>query len=216
MSAVPPLHAKVRILYVPWAVTQVVCTRGGLPARRMAAPRKRAVMDDDHSDDEEVAVTGACRNNADDKLARAQREGRVIELDDDEGPSSSKRQRTGPTDLLAVAHASGGTPQQIFSLEMRRIHIGTFDCGACTLVFESDKCSFFVEEGRVLPNGGSVAVPITLPITNMSRMEVSKKRAVMCITGFFCLDQFGDHYEEYSNLGAEPPALSLSAVHPRA
>ena len=92
---------------------------------------------------------------------------------------------------------------------MRRIQVGTFDCGACTLVFEPGKCSFFVEATKQLPNGGSVAEPITLDLMNMSRFDISKKRAMLCITGFFGIEQFGEHYQEYGQIGARAPAQTL-------
>ena len=95
----------------------------------------------------------------------------------------------------------------VVTLEMRRIQVGTFDCGACTLVFEKGSCQFFVAEGKVLPNGSSTADPVTLGFMNISRMDISKKRAVLIITGYFGIDQFGEHYEEYhAVMGAPAPA----------
>ena len=116
----------------------------------------------------------------------------------------------------------------VLTYPMRRVQVGTFDCGACVLVFskKTEKCTFFVDDRlgyQQLPDGSSLDDAIQFDIRNISRVDINKKKPEMLIHGFFGLDEmFGDHYEEYAQLGAPRPtwdcahAARLSARRSRA
>lgn len=159
------------------------------------------------------------------------------------GPDPPRKQRAAASSSGASNSAAQVTtePQKTFvgtdldqlsdsdvlTYPMRRVQVGTFDCGACVLVFskKTEKCTFFVDDQlgyQQLPDGSSLADEIQFDIRNISRVDINKKKPEMLIHGFFGLDQFGEHYEEYAQLGAPRPtwdcahAARLSARRSRA
>ena len=72
-------------------------------------------------------------------------------------------------------------PDETVVLSMRKVELGTFDCGACQVAFTDERIHFFPENN---PNPHDIE-EIVLEVPALTRMEVDKERSVLCVTGFF-------------------------------
>ena len=90
-------------------------------------------------------------------------------------------------------------------MQMRKVELGTFDCGACQVAFTEKAIRFYTDEA---PNFQPKGYPeeIELEISGLTYIQIDKQRGLMCVTGFFGYDVPG-HYTCYSGHNVQSRAL---------
>ena len=88
-------------------------------------------------------------------------------------------------------------------MPMRKVDLGTFDCGACQVDFSEKAIRFFTTEGHH-PHG--VDEEIVLEVSALVSIDIDKFRGVMCVTGFFGYD-VPDHYSPFAVADASKRVL---------
>ena len=77
-------------------------------------------------------------------------------------------------------------------MQMRKVELGTFDCGACQVAFTEKEIRFYTNEApRFQPKG--YPEEIELEMFGLSAIQIDKQRGLMCVTGFFVYD-VPEHY----------------------
>ena len=64
-------------------------------------------------------------------------------------------------------------------MRMRKVMLGTFDCGGCEVVFARDCVRFFPDEDHAPPSGAGLIE------FNLARVEVDMTKSVLCLTNVF-------------------------------
>jgi hypothetical protein len=86
--------------------------------------------------------------------------------------------------------------EPVVTIPMRKVEIGTFDCGACEVAFSEKTISFYTNEAtRFQPRG--YPEMIELEMTALTNIEIAKLHGLMCVTGFFGYD-VPEHYSSFS------------------
>ena len=86
------------------------------------------------------------------------------------------------------------------TMRMLKVELGSWDCGACELVFEPGLLHFIPEEGRT-PPGLDVGARLEFAIDGMIRLEIDKEKCVLCVTGYFTI-WIDDYYDPFGRIGA--------------
>ena len=77
-------------------------------------------------------------------------------------------------------------------MQMRKVELGTFDCGACQVAFTEKAIRFYTDEApRFQPKGYPEEIELDMP--GLIRIQIDKQRGLMCVTGFFGYD-VPEHY----------------------
>ena len=81
-------------------------------------------------------------------------------------------------------------------MQMRKVELGTFDCGACQVAFTEKAIRFYTDEApRFQPRG--YPEEIELEMSGLTSIQIDKQRGLMCVTGFFGYD-VPEHYNCYT------------------
>ena len=77
-------------------------------------------------------------------------------------------------------------------MQMKKVELGTFDCGACQVAFTEKAIRFYTdEEPRFQPKG--YPEEIELEMSALASIQIDKRRGLMCVEGFFGYD-VPEHY----------------------
>ena len=81
-------------------------------------------------------------------------------------------------------------------MQMRKVELGTFDCGACQVAFTEKAIRFYTDEApRFQPKG--YPEEIQLEMSALTSIQIDKQRGLMCVSGFFGYDVPG-HYNSFA------------------
>ena len=81
-------------------------------------------------------------------------------------------------------------------MQMRKVELGTFDCGACQVAFTEKAIRFYTEEApRFQPRG--YPEEIELEMSALTNIQIDKQRGLMCVTGYFGYD-IREHYSTFA------------------
>ena len=81
-------------------------------------------------------------------------------------------------------------------MQMRKVELGTFDCGACQVAFTEKAIRFYTDEApRFQPMGYHEQIELEMPA--LANIQIDKQRGLMCVTGFFGYDVPG-HYGPFA------------------
>ena len=101
-----------------------------------------------------------------------------LELADDDAlrssPAGSEPEAVG----LEVDETVGPTVK----MRMRKVMLGTFDCGSCEVVFAKDWVRFFPDEDHAPPSGAGL---IEFNMQLRRGMDMDEEKSVLCLTGCF-------------------------------
>jgi len=90
-------------------------------------------------------------------------------------------------------------------MQMKKVELGTFDCGACQVAFTEKAIRFYTDEApRFQPRG--YPEEIELDMSGLTNIQIDKQRGLMCVTGFFEYDVPG-HYSCYAAHNVQSRAL---------
>ena len=81
-------------------------------------------------------------------------------------------------------------------MQMKKVELGTFDCGACQVAFTEKAIRFYPAEAPHLQPKG-YHEEIELEMTALTNIQIDKQRGVMCVTGFFGYD-IPEHYSSFA------------------
>lgn len=103
-----------------------------------------------------------------------------LELADDDAlrssPAGSEPEAVG----LEVDEPVGPTVK----MRMRKVMLGTFDCGSCEVVFARDCVRFFPDEDHAPPSGAGL-IEFEYSFLILAWLDMDKANRVLCLTGFF-------------------------------
>ena len=86
--------------------------------------------------------------------------------------------------------------EEVVTMQMRKVELGTFDCGACQVAFTEKAIRFYTDEApRFQPMG--YHEEIELDMAGPASIQIDKQRGLMCVTGFFGYDVPG-HYSAFA------------------
>ena len=90
-------------------------------------------------------------------------------------------------------------------MQMRKVELGTFDCGACQVAFTEKAIRFYTDEApRFQPRG--YPEEIELEVSALTSIQIDKQRGLMCVTGFFGYEVPG-HYNCYAAYNVQSRVL---------
>ena len=93
-------------------------------------------------------------------------------------------------------------------MQMRKVELGTFDCGACQVAFTEKAIRFYTDEApRFQPKG--YHEEIELEMSGLTFIQIDRRRSVMCVTGFFGYDV----PEHYNCMAVENSPQSRALFH---
>ena len=93
-------------------------------------------------------------------------------------------------------------------MQMRKVELGTFDCGACQVAFTEKAIRFYpAEASRFQPKG--YHEEIELEMSALTSIKIDKQRGLMCVTGFFGYDV----PEHYNCMAVENSPQSRALFH---
>ena len=86
--------------------------------------------------------------------------------------------------------------EEVVTMQMRKVELGTFDCGACQVAFTEKAIRFYTDEApRFQPKG--YPEEIELEMDALISIQIDKQRGLMCVTGFFGYD-VPEHYSSFA------------------
>ena len=93
-------------------------------------------------------------------------------------------------------------------MRMRKVMLGTFDCGGCEVVFTRDCVRFFPDEDHAPPSGAGL-IEFNM---HLVWLDMDEEKSVLCLTGDFpykIAGHFGGEQDEYRWGGADVTARVL-------
>ena len=74
--------------------------------------------------------------------------------------------------------------EEVVTMQMRKVELGTFDCGACQVAFTEKAIRFYTDEApRFQPRGFPEEIELEMPA--LASIQIDKQRGLMCVTGSF-------------------------------
>ena len=93
-------------------------------------------------------------------------------------------------------------------MQMKKVELGTFDCGACQVAFTEKAIRFYTDEApHFQPRG--YHEEIELEMSALTSIKIDKQRGLMCVTGFFGYDV----PEHYNCMAVENSPQSRALFH---
>ena len=121
-------------------------------------------------------------------------------------PASSSTPRTARS--RDAVDLDGEPDEEVVTMQMKKVELGTFDCGACEVAFTEKAIRFYTDEApRFQPKG--YHEEIELEMTALTNIQIDKQRGLMCVTGFFGYDV----PEHYSCFAVENSPKSRALFH---
>ena len=161
---------------IPLAQRRRELKRTTKPAKAPAEPPKRPVESVDLTSDGD-----GDEDPAEPSHPPARRESATPGRDGSASVLSSTPQTTRSRDAVDLDEEPD---EEVVTMQMRKVELGTFDCGACQVAFTEKAIRFYTDEApRFQPKG--YPEEIELEMSALAYIQIDKQRGLMCVTGSF-------------------------------